>query len=209
MSKNNKLFLIFRVSPPEPELSQEGHEPRLSLRTKYWNRQYHVMTSDNVSSASSVADFPVELADTIKDFQGSLSDLEAVLRPLLVSSRSDLHGGDDSTLTAMEKARLDCLSAFAMNSLVWVWMRTKGINPKDTEVKSELDRVKKTMARLKEIQDQEKRGKVSSGSFFNIFRKNSAGRKLAKLQNSQYFAKTRTKTQLFFRINSSKLTFKT
>ena len=118
------------------------------------------MTSDSVASAS-VADFPVELADTIKDFQGSLSDLEAVLRPLLVSSRSDLHGGDNSTLTALEKARLDCLSAFAMNSLVWVWMRTKGINPKDTEVKSELDRVKKTMARLKEIQDQEKRGKVS------------------------------------------------
>ena len=67
-------------------------------------------------------------------------------------------------MSAVDKAKLDCLSAFAVNSLVWVWMRTKGVNPKETEVKAELDRVKKTMAKLKEIQDKEKRQKVGTVS---------------------------------------------
>ena len=65
-------------------------------------------------------------------------------------------------MSSVDKAKLDCLSAFAVNSLVWVWMRTKGVNPKETEVKAELDRVKKTMAKLKEIQDKEKRQKVGT-----------------------------------------------
>ena len=91
-------------------------------------------------------------------FQESLSELETVLHPLLsFGGRDDLHS---EKISSVDKAKLDCLSAFAVNSLVWVWMRTKGVNPKETEVKAELDRVKKTMAKLKEIQDKEKRQKV-------------------------------------------------
>jgi hypothetical protein len=37
-------------------------------------------------------------------------------------------------LTVLDKAKVDCLSAFALNSLVWMWLRTKGENPKETEV---------------------------------------------------------------------------
>ena len=93
-------------------------------------------------------------------FQESLSELETVLHPLLSSGgRDDLHS---EKMSSVDKAKLDCLSAFAVNSLVWVWMRTKGVNPKETEVKAELDRVKKTMAKLKEIQDKEKRQKVGT-----------------------------------------------
>ena len=116
------------------------------------------MTSDS----SKAVDFPVELIDIVKNFQGNLGDLEEVLRPFLKVSRTDLH--DNKGLTALEKAELDCLSAFAFNSLVWMWLRTKGLNPKETEVKSELDRVKKSMLKLKEIQDKDKRNKVDQGA---------------------------------------------
>ena len=37
-------------------------------------------------------------------------------------------------MTVLDKAKVDCLSAFALNSLVWMWLRTKGVNPKESEV---------------------------------------------------------------------------
>jgi exosome complex protein LRP1 len=60
------------------------------------------------------------------------------------------------------QAKLDCISAFALNSLVWMWLRTNGENPKETGVKTELDRVKASMLRLKEIQDKSKRNPVDA-----------------------------------------------
>lgn len=38
-------------------------------------------------------------------------------------------------LTVLDQAKVDCLSAFALNSLVWMWLRTKGQNPKESEVR--------------------------------------------------------------------------
>jgi len=105
------------------------------------------------------------LVETVKSFQGSLEELEEVLGPYLKSSRADLQATDSGGgLTAAEKAKLDCLAAFTLNSLVWVWLRTKGLNPKETEVKGELERVKKSMIKLKEVQDKDKRQKVDQGA---------------------------------------------
>ena len=64
--------------------------------------------------------------------------------------------------TLIGKAKLDCLSAFALNSLVWMWLRTQGKNPKESGVKAELDRVKNSMLRLKEVQDKSKRNPVDA-----------------------------------------------
>ena len=41
---------------------------------------------------------------------------------------------ESKNMSALDKAKLDCLSAFALNSLVWMWLRTKGENPKESEV---------------------------------------------------------------------------
>merc|ERR1712029_165834 len=127
---------------------------------KIQRRKRRGMTADGKSEGG--ADFPVELVDVVKDFQGSLTELERALRPLLTTTRDELQSNEQ--MTPLEKAKLDCLSAFAINSLAWMWMRTKGINPKDTEVKGELNRVKNTMAKMKEIQDKEKRHKVDQGA---------------------------------------------
>jgi len=120
------------------------------------------MTSSRGSKTSSTdsasSEFPIELIDTVHNFQRSLNELEDTLRPFLVVPRIDLQ--ESAKLTSLEKAKLDCLSSFALNSLVWIWLRTKGRNPKDTEVKVELARVKKSMVKLKEIQDKHKRQKV-------------------------------------------------
>ena len=60
------------------------------------------------------------------------------------------------------KAKLDCVSAFALNTLVWTWVRTQGENPKDVGVQFEINRAKKSMVRLKQIQDKAKRNPVDS-----------------------------------------------
>ena len=65
-------------------------------------------------------------------------------------------------LDALSKAKLDCTSAYALTSLVWMWLRTKGENPKAAGVKLELDRVRSSMLRLKEIQDKAKRNPVDA-----------------------------------------------
>ena len=77
-------------------------------------------------------DFPAEHVQTVQNFQSSLSELESVMKVLLDVPLSEVH--ETKATTPLEKARIDIISAFAFNSLTWMWLRTQGINPKETEV---------------------------------------------------------------------------
>ena len=79
-------------------------------------------------------DFPAEHVQTVQNFQSSLSELESVLKDLLDVPLSEVH--ETKATTPLEKARIDIISAFALNSLTWMWLRTQGINPKETEVRT-------------------------------------------------------------------------
>lgn len=85
------------------------------------------------STASNHNEFPAELASGVREFQTSLTELEKHLKDLVDVPLSEWHEAKAST--ALDKAQLDCLSAFALNSLVWMWLRTKGLDPKETEVR--------------------------------------------------------------------------
>ena len=78
------------------------------------------------------SDFPAELVETVKSFQANLNEVENVLKPLLDTPLSEIH--ENKAKTPLDKAKLDCISAFAINSLTWMWLRTQGENPKETEV---------------------------------------------------------------------------
>ena len=43
------------------------------------------------------------------------------------------------TLTPLERAKVDLVSAFAVNALAFLWVKTKGKDPKDTEVRERDD----------------------------------------------------------------------
>lgn len=75
-------------------------------------------------------DFPQELTGTIQNFHKELENLEESLDLLFSKPRSDLTEGLDS----LGKAKFDLISAFGLNSLVWMLLRTQGENPKETEV---------------------------------------------------------------------------
>jgi len=106
---------------------------------------------------SNLEDFPEELTDTVKNFHGSLGDLKAKLDLMLSQPRTELY----EKLDPMGKAKMDLVSAYAINSLFWMLLKTMGENPGAADVKKELDRVKEAMMRCKEIKDRAKRGRVN------------------------------------------------
>ena len=104
--------------------------------------------------------FPSELNSVVADFHNGLKELEASLEPIVErQNRTQLVEAADKPL---DKAKVDIAAAYTLNSLVWMWMKTRGENPKESEVKDELDRVKAAMLKAKEIQDREKRNKVDA-----------------------------------------------
>eukprot|EP00056_Hartaetosiga_gracilis_P020563 m.20197 g.20197 ORF g.20197 m.20197 type:complete len:185 (+) comp8551_c0_seq1:40-594(+) len=53
-----------------------------------------------------------------------------------------------SKMTPMDAAKFDSLMAYSFNTLFWVYLSSKGIDPKTHDVKKELDRVKDVMHTL-------------------------------------------------------------
>jgi len=109
---------------------------------------------------SQKTDFPSELVGPIKNFQESLNKVGTIFDTFHSEALPDLIAKNE--LDALSKAKLDCMSAFAVNNLVWMWLKTKGENPKEAGVLAEIDRVKKSMMRLKEITEKSKRIPVDS-----------------------------------------------
>ena len=105
-------------------------------------------------------DFPTELVAPVKNFQDSLTKVSDILDSFHSQPLQELIAKNE--LDALSKAKLDCMSAFAVNSLAWMWLRTKGENPKEAGVPAEMERVKKSMMRLKELQEKAKRIPVDS-----------------------------------------------
>ena len=106
------------------------------------------------------SDFPEELTEIVKNLHVSLTDVKSQLNLLTSVPRSELH----ESLDPMGRATMDLTTAYAVNSLFWMLLKTMGVNPAETNVKQELDRVKEAMKRCKEIKEREKRGKVDQGA---------------------------------------------
>lgn len=105
-------------------------------------------------------DFPEEMLEIVKNFHGGISGLKTQLELMTSQPRSDLY----EKLDPMGRANMDLMSAYALNSLFWMLLKTMGVNPSETNVKQELDRVKDAMKRCKEIKEREKRGKVDQAA---------------------------------------------
>ena len=105
-------------------------------------------------------DFPEELTDTVKNFHGSVTELKAQLDILLGTPKEELCG----ELDPLDRAKVDLISVYAINSIFWMLLKTQGENPAEVGVKKELDRVKEAMMRCKEILDKAKRGRVDQGT---------------------------------------------
>ena len=85
-------------------------------------------------SSDPSGEFPKELSGAVSDFHTSLKALESGAVDPLTSgsgrSRTELL----EPLEPLDKAKVDLVSAFAINSLAWIWLKTQGQDPKESEV---------------------------------------------------------------------------
>jgi len=83
--------------------------------------------------------------DLLDDFDSSLASLTTALAPLLSTPLSELA----TTLTVADKARLHVLATYALDSLLFSYLRLQGADTKNHAVMSELARVRQYVAKIK------------------------------------------------------------
>jgi len=105
-------------------------------------------------------DYPVELQSRLGNFDDSLSSIENILEKLHDVPLNDLH----AKLTSLDKAKLDLVGVYAINSLFWMYLNANGENPKLHGVKTELTRIQGYMARVKEIEDKAKMARLDQSA---------------------------------------------
>ncbi|UJR38281.1 hypothetical protein I4U23_030953 [Adineta vaga] len=98
--------------------------------------------------------------------ESSLNELETFLSRLDSVSYTTLH----ESLTPLDQARFDITATYTLNSLMWAYLRTRGVDPKQTQLKNELDRVKSYMDKLKSVVDRQTASKIDKQATTRLMR---------------------------------------
>ncbi|CAF0950841.1 unnamed protein product [Adineta ricciae] len=98
--------------------------------------------------------------------ENSLTELETFLSRLDSVSYSTLH----ESLTPVDQARFDLTATYTLNSLMWAYLRTRGVDPKQTQLKSELERVKSYMDKLKAVVDRQTASRIDKQASTRLMR---------------------------------------
>ncbi|CAF1004507.1 unnamed protein product [Adineta steineri] len=98
--------------------------------------------------------------------ENSLNELESFLSHIDSVSYTTIHEG----LTPLDQARFDLTATYTLNSLMWAYLRTRGIDPKQTQLKSELDRVKSYMDKLKSVVDRQSASRIDKQATTRLMR---------------------------------------
>ena len=95
---------------------------------------------------------PKEVVDKLSDFDEAMTAFENQSEEYFEKRQ------DYDQLSKLEQARTDLSALFAVNSLYWAYLHTKGKDPNECpEMTTELKRVKEYMAKLKQFDDLAKR----------------------------------------------------
>ncbi|XP_065107074.1 nuclear nucleic acid-binding protein C1D isoform X1 [Paramisgurnus dabryanus] len=103
-------------------------------------------------------DYPTEIEDNLNDFESSVGSVQKMVQSLVSVSRSS----HLDKLDPLDQAKLDLMSAYALNSMFWMYLVTQGVNPKDHGIKQELERIRTYMNKVKEITDRKKAGRLDT-----------------------------------------------
>uniref|UniRef100_A0A914VI81 Nuclear nucleic acid-binding protein C1D n=1 Tax=Plectus sambesii TaxID=2011161 RepID=A0A914VI81_9BILA len=97
-----------------------------------------------------MGEIPASVLEQLKLFHESLDLIESSLEP-----HFDVSYEEHQQRDALDQARIDLMSVYAVNGLYWMNLCTKGERPAENEaIMTELNRVKDYMNRLKMIQDR-------------------------------------------------------
>lgn len=104
---------------------------------------------------------------TLQALSSSFTDLNSILQPLLAHNYEALNAALQSNSSTAEKsedelhgrldaARMQVSVAYVLMDLVWILLKTKGVDPTHHPVMQELERVKSYFGKIKRVQDNEK-----------------------------------------------------
>ncbi|XP_068183731.1 nuclear nucleic acid-binding protein C1D [Antennarius striatus] len=105
-------------------------------------------------------DYPYEIDEQLTGFDSSVSTVKAMLEQLISMPRNELQ----QKLDPLEQAKLDLMSVYTLNSLFWMYLVTRGVNPREHGIKQELERIRTYMNKVKEITDKKKAARLDKGA---------------------------------------------
>ncbi len=119
-----------------------------------------------------------ESASTLQALSASFTELSTILQPLLAHNYEALNTalqanssasastqtdaadkGEDELHGRLDAARMQVSVAYVLMDLVWILLKTKGVDPTNHPVMQELERVKSYFGKIKRVQDDEKEPK--------------------------------------------------
>ena len=105
------------------------------------------MTSTESSGSSAV--LPTEIATSISNFEDALGNVEKLIATMQAEPWQNVCGPNTPPL---DSARLHLMIAYAANSLFWIYLRTQGAQVQNHPVKTELERIKVALRKVKEAE---------------------------------------------------------
>ncbi|SPO20256.1 related to LRP1 - nuclear exosome-associated nucleic acid binding protein [Ustilago trichophora] len=123
---------------------------------------------------------------TLQALSSSFTELNSILQPLLSHEYTQLNSALQSNSSTADKledelhgrldaARMQVSVAYVLMDLVWILLKTKGVDPTNHPVMQELERVKSYFGKIKRVQENEKEPENEKGAGTRVDR-SAAGR---------------------------------
>mmetsp|Transcript_32056 Transcript_32056/g.80460 ORF Transcript_32056/g.80460 Transcript_32056/m.80460 type:complete len:219 (-) Transcript_32056:86-742(-) len=132
---------------------------------------------------------PAEVMSRLDEFEAALSELEHHLHPFF---RIDLHKELLPRLSPLQQAKMKVMTAYAINALFYMYLKTQGILPAQHPVKQELNRVRLYIEKLKDIELKEKQanGEEPVDARSTLVNQEACKRVISRLVDRVYEANT-------------------
>jgi len=119
--------------------------------------------STDLASETSKADntkMPAAVFENLQMYHDAITSIEVVMEKVFevpFEERQD-------ELSALDRAKVELMNIYAINSMFWMYLCTKGETPTEHPVKAEMDRVKNYMDLVKDVVDRQKAARLDAGA---------------------------------------------
>jgi exosome complex protein LRP1 len=139
-----------------------------------------------------------DLPDLVEDLEVNIDELTTALEPLL---STPLHT-TASSLPLLDKAELYCMSAYAIEAILFSVLKASGVNAMEHDVFKEIARLKQYNSKIKDIKDRgimgsaEGRARLDVGAAQRFIKHGLAGNDRYDLERKERIAKEKARAHL-------------
>ncbi|CAI7590135.1 hypothetical protein N7533_000633 [Penicillium manginii] len=135
-----------------------------------------------------------DLTPLLEQLEDNVDDLEEVLEPVLGQSLAKL----SKNLPVMDRAKIHVLITYTLESLIFSYLRLKGVNAKQHPVFRELTRVRQYFEKIKalETEPEQPTMKLDKAAAGRFIKHGLAGNNKIDLELAEKQAKERARAQL-------------